>query len=287
LTTKRSTAEILDILKERRDDSASIYDYSKFVYHGNEKRSIFVCKNHGEFSQLFKVHISNGECPFCRAEKKRKSALDNFLKASLEKRTDAGLVYDYSKVDYINNYTPVEIVCNVHGSFWQTPNNHSTKDSNCPSCAIEIAKQTSIKNWGTVHPMKSKKVQDKLKKVFTEKYGVDNPSKNPKVQIKISKALRQISSSEKEEFKRYYYRVMYRTKQSSTKVLNIDKRNYKTYHLDHKYSIVKGFKEKIPSEIIGSVVNLEIISAANNLKKGASCSITKKELLEMYEKLDK
>ena len=32
--------------------------------------------------------------------------------------------YDYSKVDYINNDTKVEIICPVHGSFFQLPHNH-------------------------------------------------------------------------------------------------------------------------------------------------------------------
>ena len=32
--------------------------------------------------------------------------------------------YDYSKVEYVNNYTKVCIICPEHGEFWQTPNNH-------------------------------------------------------------------------------------------------------------------------------------------------------------------
>jgi len=32
--------------------------------------------------------------------------------------------YDYSKVNYINNTTPITIICNVHGEFNQTPATH-------------------------------------------------------------------------------------------------------------------------------------------------------------------
>lgn len=32
--------------------------------------------------------------------------------------------YDYSKVEYLNSYTKVCIICPTHGEFWQKPNNH-------------------------------------------------------------------------------------------------------------------------------------------------------------------
>ena len=32
--------------------------------------------------------------------------------------------YDYSKVDYVDPYTKVCIICPRHGEFWQTPSNH-------------------------------------------------------------------------------------------------------------------------------------------------------------------
>jgi hypothetical protein len=46
--------------------------------------------------------------------------------------------YDYSKVDYINYCTNVEIICKVegHSSFFQIPGNHVSGKSGCPKCAI-------------------------------------------------------------------------------------------------------------------------------------------------------
>ena len=35
-----------------------------------------------------------------------------------------GDFYDYSKVDYINSYTKVIIICPIHGEFEQLPSNH-------------------------------------------------------------------------------------------------------------------------------------------------------------------
>ena len=47
--------------------------------------------------------------------------------------------YDYSKVKYINATTPIEIICPIHGSFWQTYANHThkTHPQDCPSCSYK------------------------------------------------------------------------------------------------------------------------------------------------------
>jgi len=42
--------------------------------------------------------------------------------------------YDYSKVNYINAKTKINIICKVHGEFEQTPSNHLRKH-NCQKCA--------------------------------------------------------------------------------------------------------------------------------------------------------
>lgn len=39
-------------------------------------------------------------------------------------RESHGDRYDYSKVEYVNSYTQVCIVCKVHGEVWVYPHNH-------------------------------------------------------------------------------------------------------------------------------------------------------------------
>lgn len=65
-----------------------------------------------------------------------------FIMSNLKERTKkfmdkATLVhkskYDYSKVNYVNTDTKVEIICPVHGSFWQTPHDHLSGHG-CPMC---------------------------------------------------------------------------------------------------------------------------------------------------------
>ena len=53
--------------------------------------------------------------------------------------------YDYSKVDYKHHEIKIEIICHIHGSFFQTPHQHM-KGSNCKKCSvIEGAKFTKTK----------------------------------------------------------------------------------------------------------------------------------------------
>jgi len=54
------------------------------------------------------------------------------------------------------------------------------------------------------------------------------------------------------------------------------------YQLDHKYSILEGFKNGIDPKIIGNIVNLELIPWEENLKKRDKCSINLEKLLIMY-----
>ena len=89
--------------------------------------------------------------------------------------------------------------------------------------------------------------------------------------------------SYKELWDEYYNLVWYYTKKDLNEIQNIEFRGIKHgYSLDHKYSIKQGFLDGISPEIIGSNHNLEIITIAENSSKGAKCSITKEELLNLF-----
>ena len=85
------------------------------------------------------------------------------------------------------------------------------------------------------------------------------------------------------DFKKYKRKVVSITKkQPIHDLLNFNKRGVSgvdgNYHLDHKFSIVEGFKQKISPWIIGNIINLEFIPWEENVKKRTKCSINKKEL---------
>lgn len=54
--------------------------------------------------------------------------------------------YNYSKVNYINAHTKVCIICQKHGEFWQTPNNH-LKGRKCPKCKIDLLRKINTKTF--------------------------------------------------------------------------------------------------------------------------------------------
>jgi len=86
-----------------------------------------------------------------------------------------------------------------------------------------------------------------------------------------------------------YYRDVWRyTGRSIRKYIQLinpenKKLGYRFGHIDHIYSIHMGFKNNINPKIIGSYINLQILSLKNNLSKNKKCDITLSELKERYE----
>jgi hypothetical protein len=87
-----------------------------------------------------------------------------------------------------------------------------------------------------------------------------------------------------DDYKKYKNDVTKITRQQSiNQLLNYEKRGNSgvegAYHLDHKYSIVEGFKNGISPEIIGGIKNLEFIPWKENITKRAKCSVTINEII--------
>ena len=87
------------------------------------------------------------------------------------------------------------------------------------------------------------------------------------------------------EYSKYRRKVNSLTnKQPIHTLLNYEKRGVSgvdgAYHLDHKFSISEGFKNKVKPQIIADLNNLEFIPWEENVKKRTKCSITKEELIK-------
>lgn len=61
--------------------------------------------------------------------------------------------YDYSKVEYINDTTPVTVRCRVHGYFDVTPEQHLSLTGGCPKCK-ESKGETRIREFLEYHDIK-------------------------------------------------------------------------------------------------------------------------------------
>ena len=120
-------------IKKTREVHGDKYDYSKVEYVNNKTKVCIICPNHGEFWQTPADHLSGHGCTKCKGDKNREKlsiSKDDFIKKARKVHGDK---YDYSKVDYVNNYTKVCIICFEHGEFWQIPNSH-LNGNGCPKC---------------------------------------------------------------------------------------------------------------------------------------------------------
>ena len=91
-----------------------------------------ICPIHGEFYQNPSDHLAGCDCQKCHPQKRRRTN-EEFIKEAMEIHGDK---YDYSRVDYKDCYTRVEIICPKHGVFWQRPVEHINKNrsNGCPKC---------------------------------------------------------------------------------------------------------------------------------------------------------
>jgi hypothetical protein len=115
------------------------YDYSKVEYVNNSTPVVIICPKHGVFEQRPNNHYYGNGCPKCaRVAQSARQAMSQEVWLERAKRIHDNK-YDYSKVAYINNHTPIKIICPIHGEFMQTPANH-VKGQGCPICGMSKTK---------------------------------------------------------------------------------------------------------------------------------------------------
>lgn len=134
--SEKNTLSTEEFIEKAQQIHANIYDYSKAEYKTAKIKLKIVCKKHGEFLQIPNDHLNGHGCKYCGLEitstKVTKSSKD-FIKKVNEIHNN---LYDYSKVLYIKRLNHIEVVCRIHGSFFQLPKNH-IKGQGCPKCATE------------------------------------------------------------------------------------------------------------------------------------------------------
>lgn len=138
---RSSTEEFIEKSKRIHGDK---YDYSKVNYINNREKVEIICPIHGSFYQKPNSHLSGQGCPECSGNKRLTT--EEFIKRAREIH---GNKYDYSKTEYKNRKTKVEIICPDHGSFYQTPFNHLI-GAGCPVCK-ESRGETQIRRYLESH----------------------------------------------------------------------------------------------------------------------------------------
>jgi len=158
---------------------------------------------------------------------------------------------------------------------------------------------TCLKNHKVKHGWS---LTEKVNKTMLKKYGqlrITNGDKISKwrrevLRPKMEKLGIWIPLSELSEYQLYSYNVWAITNEQLRNfghLINKDLLNEnksidiwkEKWSIDHKFSISSGFKKKISPEIIGSIINLEIIKFANNSSKQSNCSISLGQLIKDYK----
>lgn len=134
-----------DFIKYAKLVHGDKYIYNEKDYHGYKEKMKITCPIHGDFYQVPTYHINGKQgCPECGLEISRnvkRRTKHEFVKIAKQIH---GNKYDYSKVEYVNRKTSIEIICPIHGSFYQLPEVH-TRGCGCPKCGDELRGRKQVK----------------------------------------------------------------------------------------------------------------------------------------------
>ncbi len=134
MAQRLSTAEFISRSTKKHNGK---YLYECSVYVSGRTELIITCPVHGNFNQLATSHLQGYGCSKC-SKYSVGLTLDDFISKS---RSIHGLKFDYSKVVYVNNKTPVIVTCDIHGDFNQLPSSHLS-GRGCVHCRVPHNKKS-------------------------------------------------------------------------------------------------------------------------------------------------
>jgi Zn finger protein HypA/HybF involved in hydrogenase expression len=163
-----------DFITKSKIEHGEKYNYSKVNYFTTKQKVEILCNEHGPFFQSPANHIKGQGCPECariaRATSQRYSSKE-FINSVQEIHKNK---YDYSKVNYINSQTKVQIICHKHGPFYMKPNSHFNGQG-CPKCGRISARENIaldytifLKRAEKVHANRYEYVEDTYKNYTTK-----------------------------------------------------------------------------------------------------------------------
>ena len=116
-----------DFIQEAKQIHGDKYDYSLVDYKNVKTKVKIICLIHGVFNQTPDCHLQGQGCPDCGHNIR---TTEQFIQEAKQIHGDK---YDYNKSIYKKHNIKTEIICPIHGSFWQTPHHH-LDGSGCPDC---------------------------------------------------------------------------------------------------------------------------------------------------------
>jgi hypothetical protein len=126
-STKKLTLE--NFIQKANQKHNFKFDYSNSIYVNSKTYIEIICPIHSSFLITPNNHLSGIGCSACA--KKKKLTKEKFIFTA---NTIHQSKFDYSKIKFKNSKQPVEIICPIHNSFWQSPYLH-IKGQGCAHCS--------------------------------------------------------------------------------------------------------------------------------------------------------
>lgn len=162
LCKKITTEKFIEICKNKHKDR---YDYSLSIYNGSHSKVKIICIEHGLFEQTASQHMRGFGCLKCSIDSRKISTKD-FIDVSNKTHDNK---YDYSITKYTLSKSKVEIICPIHGVFYQIPTDHM-RGIGCKSCGSEISVSKLEIKWLDSLNIKSENRQYKIGKYIVDGY---------------------------------------------------------------------------------------------------------------------
>lgn len=105
------------------------FDYSKSIYTGYKKDITITCPIHGDFVTKPILHLNGHDCKKCSIDKTKKE--HTLFIEECNKIHNNFYIYPEK---YVDANSKIQIICPIHGPFYQIPKNHTSNKHGCPSC---------------------------------------------------------------------------------------------------------------------------------------------------------
>ena len=268
-----------EFLKECEERYSSVFDFSFVQYKDMSTPVEIVCKTCGNHFWRLPADLlgkKNWGCPYCN--KKHVWTTEEFVQIL---KDYFGSAYDFSEVEYVNNKTPIKIICPEHGPFYKTPGNiwiiiNSGREILCPYCRISEGENRIYKDLLKIGFMDEYITRQK----FYEDLYIFSPIKNRKYFLKFDFYLPQYNLCIEYQGEQHYIPVEYWGGEEELKKNQEYDLLKKNYCKDNKISLLE-IKYDIPLEQIESSLKALLIEKEKEwLEKPKRLFLTKEGYIE-------
>lgn len=256
------------------------FDFSLAQFKDNKTKVEIICKKCGHhffkkpnalLNDIKKLKDHEPHCPNCE-----KAHTNWNTKTFVEwLKSIWGDKYDYSKVDYINFKTKIELICPEHGSFWKIPNDlysNRNREIICPKC------NTSEGELKLEKYFKDLSINYITQKTFEGLYGVGQYRPHP---LKFDFYLPEYNCCIEYQGMQHYKPVNYFGGEDTFGNLLIRDDLKKQYCVKNNISLIE-IKYDLPLEKVGILLKEILSNKEKWLKEPGYLIITKNDFCKKY-----